>query len=351
MENNREFTVLGIETSCDETAVCALQLSKEGQPNILAEQVASQHETHAPHGGVVPELASRRHSETLAPMVTEVIESSGLSLEQLNGIAVTHRPGLLGSLLVGLSFAKSLAWRLEIPFLGVSHLEAHLNAPFLEFGAIPYPHTGLLVSGGHTANYHCRDFGTYELIGATRDDAAGEAYDKVAKMLKLGYPGGPIIDRLAKEGNPEAISFPHGEVRGRPHDFSFSGLKTAVARHIQTYAAGGASTELAVLPDICASFQEAVVQTLVTKTMRAATEFESKAILLTGGVACNSRLRTVLKEAAEEEGFLFFVSSPKYCTDNAAMVAYLGARKLARGESSAPDLNAIATEIVKGSAS
>jgi len=333
------ITVLGIETSCDETAACVLRLNEH--PEILSERVASQHETHAPHGGIVPELASRRHLETLAPMITEVLNEAQLSTQDLNGIVVTHRPGLLGALLVGLSFAKAFAWKNGLPFIGVSHLEAHLNAPFLEHRDIPYPHTALLVSGGHTAIYQCLGFEDFSLIGATRDDAAGEAYDKVAKLLDLGYPGGPIIDKLAKEGNPEAIKFPHGEVRGRPNDFSFSGLKTAVMRHLNSKSA----TEV---KDLCASFQEAVVDTLIKKTIRVAGENQSQAILLTGGVACNSRLRLKLKEASEQADIRFYVSSPHYCTDNAAMVAYLGAKKLAQGETSSLDLNAIATEIAKG---
>jgi hypothetical protein len=213
---NLPITVLAIESSCDETAACVLRLKKDNRAEILADHVASQDEVHAPHGGVVPELASRQHLQVLAPMVRETLHESGIVAADLDGIVATSRPGLLGSLLVGLSFAKSYAWTLDKPFIGVSHLEGHLNAPFLEYPDIPYPHTALMVSGGHTALYHCRDFGDCELIGATRDDAAGEAFDKVAKLLGLGYPGGPIIDRIARQGNPNAHNFPRGSVRGRP---------------------------------------------------------------------------------------------------------------------------------------
>lgn len=361
------LTTLAIETSCDETAVCVLRRFPDNRVEILADQVASQNEVHAPHGGIVPELASRRHIEILAPMVHATLNASGLEGSSLDGIVVTYRPGLLGSLLVGLCFAKAFAWALQKPFVGVSHLEGHLNAPFLEDPNITYPHTALLVSGGHTALYHCKDFGDYELVGATRDDAAGEAFDKVAMLLGLGYPGGPIIDERAKSGNPNAIAFPRGQVRGRPLDFSFSGLKTAVRYYVEQqgqekdvsreeYLVSRKQSSFASrftlhdprIPDISASFQEAVVDSLIEKTLAAAEHFGDKTILLTGGVACNSRLREKLSEAATEAGLTCIVSSPQYCTDNAAMIAYVGARRLARGESSPLDLNAFPTEMMTG---
>ena len=340
------LTVLGIESSCDETAACVLRLGDGNATEILAQQVASQHEVHRPHGGIVPELASRQHLQVLAPMVQATMAESGCSLADLDGIVATSRPGLLGSLLVGLSYAKALAWSLDKPFVGVSHLAGHLNAPFLENPAITYPHTALLVSGGHTALYHCKAFGDYELIGATRDDAAGEAFDKVAKLLELGYPGGPIIDRLAKEGDPTTQQFPRGQVRGRPLDFSFSGVKTAVRYHLDKRS--GVPLEDAEVKDVCASFQEAVVDALIAKTLAAAEHCGDKTILLTGGVACNSRLREKLQQAAEAVGLTCIVSSPPLCTDNAVMIAYTGAQHLARGERSGWDLNAEPTEIMRG---
>lgn len=350
------LTVLAIESSCDETAACVLRLRDSGEAEILASRVASQDEVHRPHGGVVPELASRQHLKILTPLVQETLAASGLAASALEGVVATARPGLLGSLLVGLSFAKAFAWTLNKPFIGVSHLEGHLNAPYLETPGISYPHIGLLVSGGHTALYHCRAFGDDALIGATRDDAAGEAFDKVAKMLKLAYPGGPVIDQLAKSGDPKYHQFPRGQVKGRPLDFSFSGLKTAVRYYLERR--GGslcppdqleqlAPTE-SELHNICAAFQEAVVDSLIEKTLAAAKQFGDKTVLLTGGVACNSRLREKITEVAQDQGLSCIVSSPQYCTDNAAMIAYVGARRLARGESSPWDLNAYPTEIMKG---
>lgn len=353
---NLPITVLAIETSCDETAACVLELESDNKTRILADHVASQDAIHAPHGGIVPELASRQHLQVLAPMVSRTLNEAGFKASDLDCVVATSRPGLLGSLLVGLSLAKSFAWSLQKPFIGVSHLEGHLNAPFLERPDIPYPHTALLVSGGHTALYQCTDFGQYELIGNTRDDAAGEAFDKVAKLLTLGYPGGPIIDRLAKEGNPKAHQFPRGNVRGRPFDFSFSGVKTAVRYYMERRVSRArlAARQVAChaseeeIQDICASFQEAVVDSLVGKTIAAAQKFNGKTLLLTGGVACNSRLRDKLKIAASEDDIDCIVSSPKFCTDNAAMIAYVGAKRLARGEKSGWDLNAYPTEMMRG---
>lgn len=354
------LTILGIETSCDETAACVLELESDNETRILADHVASQDAIHAPHGGIVPELASRQHLQVLAPMVGRTLNEAGLKARDLDCVVATSRPGLLGSLLVGLSFAKSFAWSLQKPFIGVSHLEGHLNAPFLERPDISYPHTALLVSGGHTALYQCTDFGQYKLIGNTRDDAAGEAFDKVAKLLDLGYPGGPIIDRMAKGGDPKAIDFPRGNVRGRPFDFSFSGVKTAVRYYLEN--SPGSRTRLAArqvpspesvingseIADVCASFQEAVVDSLVEKTIAAAKKFNDKTILLTGGVACNSRLRHKLKRTAGEENIDCIVSSPKFCTDNAAMIAYVGGRRLIKGERAGWDLNAYPTEMMRG---
>jgi N6-L-threonylcarbamoyladenine synthase len=314
--------ILGIETSCDETAVAVLEMGKKTK--ILSNLIASQHEIHLPYGGVFPELASRRHIEVLRPMVEEALKQAGVSQNKLGGIAVTHAPGLVGSLLVGLSFAKAYAYGLGVPFIGVNHLEGHLNAPFLEHPKISYPQIGLVVSGGHTALYFIKKFGDYRFLGGTRDDAAGEAFDKVAKILGLGYPGGPVIDRLAKEGNPDAVKFPKPKMKG--YDFSFSGLKTAVKQLTD-------KNSLRV-EDVCASFQETVVDILIEKTLAAAKAKRCKNILVTGGVACNSRLEKKMSNA--------YFASPVFCTDNAAMIAYVGGRYLQMGQRSPLSLNAVA---------
>ncbi len=315
--------VLGIETSCDETAVAVLEVKKSGPAKILANLIASQHEIHLPFGGIFPELASRRHIEVIRPLVEEALKEAGLAAADLEGIAVTNTPGLVGSLLVGLSFSKAYAFGLKIPFIGVSHLEGHLNAPFLENPKITYPHIGLIVSGGHTALYCVKKFGDYQFLGGTRDDAAGEAFDKVAKILGLGYPGGPLVDKLAKKGNPKAVKFTKPKLPG--YEFSFSGLKTAVKGVVET----GHS-----LNDICASFQETAVDILTEKSLAAAKNKRCKTILVTGGVACNSRLREKLSRA--------YFASPVFCTDNAAMIAYVGGKHLLAGKHSPLSLNAVA---------
>jgi N6-L-threonylcarbamoyladenine synthase len=327
--------VLGIETSCDETAAAILEFSgSKARPaaKIRANLVASQHEIHAPFGGIFPELASRRHIEVIRPLVEEALKKAGVAQGQLNGIAVTHAPGLIGSLLVGLSFAKAYAFGLGIPFIGVSHLEGHLNAPLLEHPEVRYPHVGLVVSGGHTALYLVKKFGSYEFLGGTRDDAAGEAFDKVAKILGLGYPGGPIVDRQAKEGNPTAVKFP--KPKTDKYDFSFSGLKTAAKQIVERNPQP--------LPDLCASFQETVVDLLIDKTLAAARNRRCKAVLVTGGVACNSRLRAKMADEAGKKDIKAFFASPVLSTDNAAMIAYVGGRKLLAGQSSPLSLNAVA---------
>ncbi len=328
--------ILGIETSCDETAVAVLDL-RSRKPKILSNLIASQDEIHLPYGGIFPELASRRHIEVLSPMVQESLKFAGISQGKIQGVAVTNAPGLIGSLLVGLSFAKAYAMGLKIPFIGVSHLEGHLNAPFLEHSEIRYPYIGLVVSGGHTALYFVKQFGNYQFLGGTRDDAAGEAFDKVAKILGLGYPGGPVIDKMAKEGNPAAIKFPKPKMKG--YDFSFSGLKTAVKQVAEPRPA---------LPDLCASFQETVVDLLIEKTMAAAKNRRCKTILVTGGVACNSRLREKLTAITKESKKKVYFASPVFCTDNAAMIAYVGGRHLQMGQQSPLSLNAVANLSLRG---
>lgn len=332
--------VLGIETSCDETAAAVLEFSNAGKglprrsvmAKIRSNLIASQHEIHAPYGGIFPELASRRHIEVIRPIVEEALKKAGVSQGELNGIAVTHAPGLIGSLLVGLSFAKAYAFGLGIPFIGVSHLEGHLNAPLIEHPEIRYPHIGLIVSGGHTALYFVKKFGEYQFLGGTRDDAAGEAFDKVAKILGLGYPGGPIVDKKAREGNAKAVKFPRPKTD--KYDFSFSGLKTAAKQILDR--------DKPSIPDMCASFQETAVDVLIDKTLAAAKNRRCKTVLVTGGVACNSRLRVKLTEEAAKKGVKAYFASPVLSTDNASMIAYVGGKRLMTGQSSPLSLNALA---------
>ena len=314
--------VLGIESSCDETAAA---LVADGR-RVLSSVVASQEDVHRRYGGVVPELASRRHLETIEPVVRQALCEAGVGLGAVQGIAATRGPGLVGSLLVGFSFAKAMAFALGAPFVGVNHLEAHVQALFLEDDAPEYPFVVLLVSGGHTGLYVASAPTSLELLGQTRDDAAGEAFDKVSKMLDLGYPGGAVIDRLAREGDPGRIRFTRPWLDKAGFDFSFSGIKTAVGRHIRE---NGAYRDH--LPDIAAGFQEAVVDVLVYKLMRAARDQGCARAALAGGVAANSRLRERLRAEAAQAGLRSHLPSPSLCGDNAAMVAAAGFHLLAAG--------------------
>ncbi len=325
--------VLGIETSCDETSASVV---RDGSA-ILSNIVASQAALHDRYGGVVPELASRRHVETLVPVVREALEKAGVGPPDLDGVAVTNGPGLIGALLVGLSFAKAFAWVRGIPLVGVNHLEGHLTAICLEREALACPHVALLVSGGHTSLYRVDGFGEYVELGRTHDDAAGEAFDKVAKLLGLGYPGGAAIERLAAEGDPAAIRFPRPQRRSGDLKFSFSGLKTAVANHI---AGRGRPLTDREIRDVCASFQAAAVEVLVEKTARAALETGAREVLIAGGVAANGALRREMARVLADAGARVFYPSPALCTDNAAMIAAAGARRIARGERAGLELNA-----------
>lgn len=334
---------LGIETSCDETA--AAVVSSEGE--VLSDVVHSQVAIHAPYGGVVPEIAARDHALALPGIVSRALSDAKLSLHEVDGIAVTHRPGLSGALIVGVQLAKGLAWGAERPLIGVDHLVGHLLAVFLRRPdappAPPFPFAALLVSGGHTAIYRV-DGPTLDQVfelGATRDDAAGEAFDKVAKLLGLGYPGGPIVDRLAAQGDPlrAPVTLPRPLVGRERFEMSFSGIKSAVARHVES---AGIPTGDA-LADLCAAFQRAVVSTLVAKTLAAASSQDLARIVLGGGVAANRGLRKAMTEAAAARGIEVYVPPLASCTDNAAMIAYVGALALARGETSGMDLG-IATK-------
>jgi N6-L-threonylcarbamoyladenine synthase len=324
--------VLGIETSCDETAAAVLADGRR----ILSDIVASQEALHAPWGGVVPELASRRHLEVINPVVERALSEAGVKLSDLDGIAVTQGPGLVGSLLVGCSVAKALAWAHRKPLVGVNHLEGHIYAAFLVDPAPDYPFVALVVSGGHTALYHARAPLQYALLGQTRDDAAGEAFDKVAKLLGLGFPGGPAIQRVAEHGDPRAIAFPLAQMSDGARDFSFSGIKTSVSLYVKRH--GPLST--AAIADVAASFQAAVVKMLVRKTVRAALHVGVKRVVLTGGVAANGPLRQALGREAAEHGITVHIPPPRLCTDNAAMITAAGTERLRAGERASLEMNA-----------
>jgi N6-L-threonylcarbamoyladenine synthase len=324
--------VLGVESSCDDTAAAVLQNGRK----ILANLVSSQDQVHGPYGGVVPELASRQHIQSVLPIVDGALKQAGATLKDVDGIAVTYGPGLVGSLLVGLSLVKGIAFRTGIPFVGVNHLEAHLLAIQLEH-EVAYPYIALLASGGHTLLYCVRGVGDYLHLGGTRDDAAGEAYDKVAKMMGLGYPGGRPIDNLARSGNPSAVRFPRAKLKKSPYEFSFSGLKTAVWHYLKTQ---GEERWKAHQADIAASFQEAVVDMLINPTLKAAVEHGIDRVVLAGGVAANSRLRAKMAEMAVAEQIQVFCPAPKFCTDNAAMIALTGYHWLQRGRRDDFRLNA-----------
>src|SRR5216110_1694706 len=327
------MVVLGIESSCDETAAAALSDGRR----ILSSVVASQDDVHAPYGGVVPELAARRHIEVIVPVIERALDQAHVRLADLDGIAVTHGPGLVGSLLVGCSLAKALAWVHGLPLVGVNHLEGHIYAAFLTDDPPEHPFLALVVSGGHTALYHAPAPLTYRLVGQTRDDAAGEAFDKVAKLLGLPFPGGPAIERAAETGDPKAITFPLAQMTDGGANFSFSGLKTSVSLYVKRHAPLGSGQ----VADIAASFQAAVVKVLVRKTVKAALRTGVKRVVLTGGVAANGPLRAGLAAEAAEHGVTLHIPPPRLCTDNAAMITAAGTARLQAGERAPLSLNAL----------
>ena len=330
--------VLAIDTSCDDTAAAVILDGRKILSNVVSSQVA----VHRKYGGVVPELASRKHIESIVPIVTEALEISGTSLKEIDGIAVTHGPGLVGSLLVGLCFAKSLSFVTGIPFIGVNHIEGHLAAIFLEKNPPAFPFVGLVVSGGHTSLFRVDRFGDYKRLGQTKDDAAGEAFDKVAKLLNLGYPGGPIIDEMSKTGNSKAVRFPRPSLGKNNVDFSFSGLKTAVVNYVKAQPQPTEGYSGDFVRDIVSSFQEAVIEVLVRKTLQAARHERLDRIVLSGGVAANSALRQRMTEEASRQEIEVYLPSPSICTDNAAMIGVVGSESLKRGERSPYSLYAFA---------
>jgi N6-L-threonylcarbamoyladenine synthase len=327
--------VLGIETSCDETGVALW----DDAGGLLAHRLFSQTEIHAAYGGVVPELASRDHIRRTAPLIEEALAEAGTDLASVDGVAATAGPGLLGALLVGLSAGKALAFARDLPFIGVHHLEAHLLAPGLEERPPEFPFLALLVSGGHSLLAEVDGVGRYRLLGQSLDDAAGEAFDKTAKLLGLGYPGGPAVARAASGGDPHAFDLPRPMLDKPNLDFSFSGLKTAVLNHAK--AAGDPPGE-AFVTDLCASFQEAVVDTLWRKSARALRQTGLKRLVVAGGVGANAHLREQFAAGAEREGVELFFPRPAFCTDNGAMVAYCGAQRLNAGERDGWDRSAVA---------
>jgi N6-L-threonylcarbamoyladenine synthase len=336
--------ILGIESSCDETAAAVIEDGVKVRSNIIASQIA----THRKYGGVVPELASREHLEKISDVVNDALSEAGVTFHDIDGIAVTQGPGLVGSLLVGVNYAKGVAFATNKPFVGVNHIEGHVYSVAFEYPPPEYPALALIVSGGHTNLFLIPEAEKYKLVGRTRDDAAGEAFDKVSKLIGLGYPGGPVIDRLAQRGNKRAIIFPLAEIKSKETgalslDFSFSGLKTAVLRHVRenNIEPGADPTNPPdQILDLCASFQNAVVRALVRSLRKAAEQYHPKTIILAGGVACNSELRATVKHLADELNVPAYIPSPIFTTDNAAMIAAAGYPKLLRGECASWEMSA-----------
>lgn len=330
----KEILILAFETSCDETAAAVVKNGCE----ILSDTIYSQIELHSEYGGVVPEIASRKHIEKINQVTEQALKEARVTLNDITAIAVTYGPGLVGALLVGVSFAKALAFAAGLPLIGVHHIEGHICANFIEHKDLKPPFVSLVVSGGHSHLVVVKDFGVYEIIGRTRDDAAGEAFDKVARTLGLGYPGGPAIDAAAGAGNPDAIHFPRAQVADSEYDFSFSGLKSAVLNYINAAKMKG---EELCTADIAASFQKAVTDVLVSRSLKAVIDYGFNTFAIAGGVAANSSLRAEFEKKCAESGIKLYCPSPNYCTDNAAMIAQAAYYDYLKGNFSGYDLNAI----------
>lgn len=330
----KNVITLGVETSCDETSIAIVKNGRE----VLTNRISSQIDLHKKFGGVVPEVASRKHIETIDYILDDALNEAKLSLNDIDNIAVTYGPGLVGALLVGLSYAKALSFALDKPLIGVNHIEGHISANYIEYPDLEPPFVCLIVSGGHSHLVYIKDYGKYEILGRTRDDAAGEAFDKIARAMNLGYPGGPIIDDLAKKGNKDAIDFPRSYLEEDSFDFSFSGLKSAVLNYLNSMKQKG---EDIVVEDVCASFQNAVIEVLVDKTVKLANMKNSKIIAIAGGVASNSGLRELMKKKAGEYNIEVKYPSRLLCTDNAAMIASAGYYNYINNKYSDLSLNAV----------
>ncbi len=330
----KDVLILAIETSCDETAAAVVKNGREVLSNIIFSQI----ELHKLYGGVVPEIASRKHIEKINQVIEEALVTAGVTLEELDAVGVTYGPGLVGALLVGVAEAKAISFAAGKPLVGVHHIEGHVSANYIENKELEPPFLCLIVSGGHTHLVLVKEYGTYEIIGKTRDDAAGEAFDKVARAIGLGYPGGPKIDKLAREGNKAAIAFPRAQIEGFPYDFSFSGLKSAVLNHINYCEMKKEEMNRA---DIAASFQEAVIDVLVTKTIQAAKDYGMKQVAIAGGVAANSSLLETMRNACEKNKLSFYHPSPVLCTDNAAMIGSAAYYEYCKGTRAGLELNAV----------
>ena len=334
MEEQKSILILAIESSCDETAAAVVKNGREVLSNVISSQIA----LHTLYGGVVPEIASRKHIEKINQVIETALSEAGAELADIDAIGVTYGPGLVGALLVGVAEAKAIAYAAKKPLIGVHHIEGHIAANYIEHPELEPPFLSLVVSGGHTHLVQVEDYGKFDIIGRTRDDAAGEAFDKVARAIGLGYPGGPKIDQVSKEGNPEAIVFPRAHVEDAPYDFSFSGVKSAVLNYINGSRMKGESYSQA---DVAASFQKAVTDVLVANAMRAVEEYKVDKIAIAGGVASNSALREAMKSACEERGVKLYYPSPVYCTDNAAMIGVAAYYEYLAGTRHGWDLNAV----------
>lgn len=332
--NNKDVYILAIESSCDETAAAVVKNGREVLSNVISSQI----DLHTLYGGVVPEIASRKHIEKINQVIEEALREANCSLDNIDAIGVTYGPGLVGALLVGVAEAKAMAFAANKPLVGVHHIEGHISANYIENKELEPPYICLVVSGGHTHLVVVNDYGDYQVIGRTRDDAAGEAFDKVARAIELGYPGGPKIDKLAKEGNPEAIKFPRARVEGAPFDFSFSGLKSAVLNHINMCQMKGLDINKA---DIAASFQASVVDALLDRAMLACKEYNMNKLAIAGGVASNSAIRTAFEAKCKQENIEFYHPSPIFCTDNAAMIGVAAYYEYINGTRHGWDLNAV----------
>ncbi len=330
----KDVFILGIESSCDETAAAVVKNGREVLSNIIFSQIA----LHTEYGGVVPEIASRKHIEKINQVIEQALTEAHMKLKEMDAIAVTYGPGLVGALLVGVSAAKAISFASGIPLVGVHHIEGHISANYIENKELEPPFVSLVVSGGHSHLVVVKDYGEYEIIGRTRDDAAGEAFDKVARAIGLGYPGGPKIDRISKEGNPDAIHFPRARVAEAEYDFSFSGLKSAVLNYLNSCRMKGEEINRA---DVAASFQKAVVDVLVEHSMDAVKRYGYDKFAIAGGVASNSSLRSAFEKACMERKIKFYHPSPVFCTDNAAMIGTAGYYEFIKGVRSGYDLNAV----------